>query len=146
MQRVNTWRETDIDCHCFGLHVFESFCLALFLCFAISLSPPQCFLTVSNKCTFACHTKLAHVVNFCNTCFETEDMFFTSLLEHHSVSQSSQTHQSSPHRIRDKCPHAHPQSRNHRTRVTTKTLGSLHRLPHAPRHGHLAGAPKRRRR
>ena len=32
----------------------------------------------------------------------------TSLLEHHSVSQRSQTHQRSPHRIRDKCLHAHP--------------------------------------
>ena len=30
----------------------------------------------------------------------------TSLLEHHSMSQSSQTHQRSPHRMRDKWPHA----------------------------------------
>ena len=28
------------------------------------------------QCTFACHTKLAHAVNFCNTCFENENTFF----------------------------------------------------------------------
>ena len=35
-------------------------------------------------------------------------VFFTSLLEHHSMSQSSQAHQRSPHRIQEQCPHAHP--------------------------------------
>ena len=100
-------RETNIGCHCSGLHVFESFCLALFLCFAISLSTKM--FSYGEQQVHVCVPHETHAVDFCNTCFETEDkfFFFTSLLEHHSMSQSSQTHQRSPHRTQEQCPHAH---------------------------------------